>query len=384
MQFLAAQFDPARPTFFERAMAASLGSFVRPAFQHLSYAAAISYPASLVAAAMEAYGDELCTLLLLVGQGYCLRNASSTVEEWFYGLTRVRAIFTRGASASKDPSPRRWARDLKWQRKRRRLAAWAESRRGTGLSKMEIIISLLDSVLLPYIFLKLDKIHGEMRRRRNNEENTVQRSSNPLVRMANLWRSFFFQWYPRLRIIGYLTNFAYNILYAMGANANVSCILHLCGIRVVRRQQQAGMGDAIAQSEKLEDSWQSVNGKPSSWKDGLVRALQLSAIASIAAFKVTEWAYSPEVQRAIPKTVARPPPAPRSCSTGTAEEGEGPGQLGNSGCPICNLKVTNPCVLPSGHAFCFPCAFQYVSEEGKDPVTLAPCATEDVRRIFLS
>ena len=42
--------DPAGPTFFERAMAASLGSFVRPAFQHLSYAAAISYPASLVAA----------------------------------------------------------------------------------------------------------------------------------------------------------------------------------------------------------------------------------------------------------------------------------------------------------------------------------------------
>ena len=156
---------------------------------------------------------------------------------------------------------------------------------------MEIIISLLDSVLLPYIFLKLDKIHGEMRRRRNNEENTVQ-----ILEPLFAWQICggpFFQWY-RLRIIGYLTNFAYNILYAMGANANIRASF-ISGLRVVRRRSRrewvCGTGTVRF--------WQSVNGKPSSWKDGLVRALQLSAIASIAAFKVTEWAYSPEVQRAF-------------------------------------------------------------------------------------
>ena len=80
------------------------------------------------------------------------------------------------------------------------------------------------------------------------------------------------------------------------------------------------------------------------------------------------------------KTVARPPPA-RGLLDGTAEEGEGPGHLGNSGALYATEsdKSMRSTVWPR---LLLSCAFQYVSEEEKTRNLGA--VRRRTRRIFLS
>ncbi|KAI8927429.1 Pex12 amino terminal region-domain-containing protein [Entophlyctis helioformis] len=51
-------------------------------------------------------------------------------------------------------------------------------------------------------------------------------------------------------------------------------------------------------------------------------------------------------------------------------------------CPLCLKRRTNPAVLPTGYAFCYPCAYNYVAEYGRCPVTHAPVGGEDLRKIY--
>lgn len=48
----------------------------------------------------------------------------------------------------------------------------------------------------------------------------------------------------------------------------------------------------------------------------------------------------------------------------------GPRKLIHNSCPLCGaLPINNPAVLPSGYVFCYTCAFEYVEQHAKCPVT---------------
>ena len=57
----------------------------------------------------------------------------------------------------------------------------------------------------------------------------------------------------------------------------------------------------------------------------------------------------------------------------------------NSTCPLCNKKRTNDCVLSvSGLVFCYPCIFKFIKEHKRCPITNYPCTTKDIVRLYVS
>ena len=53
---------------------------------------------------------------------------------------------------------------------------------------------------------------------------------------------------------------------------------------------------------------------------------------------------------------------------------------------VCCVQLrTNPAMVEvSGYAFCYPCAFRYVSEHGCCPVTRYTATVDNVRRLYQS
>jgi hypothetical protein len=43
---------------------------------------------------------------------------------------------------------------------------------------------------------------------------------------------------------------------------------------------------------------------------------------------------------------------------------------------------TNPCVIPTGYAFCYPCIVQYLRSHHCCPITRAPVDEEAIVRLY--
>lgn len=56
----------------------------------------------------------------------------------------------------------------------------------------------------------------------------------------------------------------------------------------------------------------------------------------------------------------------------------------HNSCPLCGATpMNNPCALPTGYVFCYTCAFAYVEENKRCPVTLAKVhGTSELRRVL--
>lgn len=50
-------------------------------------------------------------------------------------------------------------------------------------------------------------------------------------------------------------------------------------------------------------------------------------------------------------------------------------------CPVCKNPTTNPTALPTGWVGDYKCLYDYVSREGRCPVTRIACSTGDLRKI---
>ena len=57
----------------------------------------------------------------------------------------------------------------------------------------------------------------------------------------------------------------------------------------------------------------------------------------------------------------------------------------NSLCPLCNKKRKNDCALTvSGFVFCYTCIFKFIKEHARCPITNYPCTTKNLVRLYVS
>jgi peroxin-12 len=55
----------------------------------------------------------------------------------------------------------------------------------------------------------------------------------------------------------------------------------------------------------------------------------------------------------------------------------------SSSCPLCNLNRTNDCAVDvSGFVFCYPCIYKYVNKNKCCPITKLPCDSNNLIRIY--
>lgn len=125
---------------------------------------------------------------------------------------------------------------------------------------------------------------------------------------------------------------------------------------------------------------------PKKWRDwlpyALLESLRYVLPGSIFLFKLLEWWYSsaslrPSARMASSSTVLPPIKAPPSKPAVLSQEPQ-KGQ-----CPVCEKQIVNATALnTSGWVCCYKCAWKYVSEWSKCPVTGIVTSTGDLRKII--
>ncbi|KAI7878737.1 Pex12 amino terminal region-domain-containing protein [Mucor mucedo] len=358
MSALGSQEDAYRPSLFELVAQEKLKELLQPAVQYALAIYAQRYP-RLLLRVVNNHEEFYAALMLLVERHY-LKEWGGSFAENFYGLKRVstRHLDTVQFSASSQSSP--------------------------ALTRREISMSLLVLVGLPYVKSRLDLLYGKVsggsassilgdNEQEELENEELANGDTPRMRkLAIRFMRLFKRLYPILNFVYHGSNMAYNVAYLFGKTKYYTPWLHLLGLQVKRMSMNdyrdhydKSAGTASPSLSLLKNPLGAVTAVFSK----LVEFLKVLLPMSIFFFKFLEWWYSSEFSRGgtgsnEEGTVIPPPdkikPDPRGTKLPTTA----------NTCPLCLVSpINNPTALPSGYVFCYTCAYHYVDENKRCPVT---------------
>jgi peroxin-12 len=335
------------------------------------------------------YSDEGYAALMLLLELHSLKTTDASFSESLYGLRRTPATNDAALPQQSEAAAQSGPRPL--TRKQRAL-------------------SVLFLVGLPYLKYKLEATVNAERGTalqaalwgRGDADDAdvvgdlepireVEPPSNGTVQLnikQQLIRALV-KCYPWVHAATEGASFAYQLLYLLDATRFYTPALHYMGLQVRRATGQELMDSAKVVEARRNHEFGRIRG-PSyvqSFQRGLLRfaytALdyaQTGLIASVFLFKMVEWWYQSAEERVSAPSVYPPPPPPPPPVV--AKDGI---QLPADGkmCPLCTRSRTNPAVVAtSGFVFCYTCAFHYVTQYKRCPVTLAPTGTSQILRLY--
>ncbi|CAL8466830.1 g6366 [Coccomyxa elongata] len=300
-----------------------------------------------------------------------------------------------------------------------RRAPYAPSEPSRSLTPREQNATLMFLVGVPYVKAKLEALYNRHRRPTEGllgltlrrplvpqsstatQQNADQREAgggssrwqHRLAQARALGLAAFMRLYPWLHMVQEGLSFSYQLAYLLQASPYFSPTLHILRQHVERA---SGQQLALADRAKRQQRRQEITGVRSSGnfivrlvQEGVLRAgyalsdhTRNALILAIFGFKLLEWWYtSAEDKLATEKKLAPPPPPPPPMP---APDGV-PLPSDPSLCPLCRQARTNAAMTTvSGYAFCYPCLFNFISQEGCCPVTRIPATIDSVRRLYQS
>ncbi|GAA5804438.1 Pex12 amino terminal region-domain-containing protein [Helicostylum pulchrum] len=376
MSALGSQEDAYRPSLFELVAQEKLKELLQPAVQYILAIYAQRYPRLLLRLVNN--HEEFYAILMLLVERHYLKEWGGSFAENFYGLKRVS---TSHLDNIKFTSP-------------------INSQSSPNLTTTEISKSLLVLVGLPYVKCRLDlfyqKVSGNGSILGDNEQeeleteelqNTETKTSRKLmIRLIRLFKKV----YPIINLLYYGSNLAYNVAYLFGKTRYYTPWLHLLGLQV----QRMSMNDYRAHHDKSTSALQSNTpfsllkspmSALSTVFSKLIEFLKVLLPMSIFFFKFLEWWYSSEFSRGgsnrdgDTENIVPPPDKIKPDSRGTKLP-----STANT-CPLCLASpINNPTALPSGYVYCYTCAYHYVEEHKRCPVTWIKVhnGAEDLTKLY--
>ncbi|KAL0098175.1 Pex12 amino terminal region-domain-containing protein [Phycomyces blakesleeanus] len=385
MSALGSGEDAFRPSLFEIVAQEKLRELLQPAVQYLLAIYAQRYPRLLIRVVNN--HEEFYSVLMFFIERHYLKEWGASFAENFYGLKRVSSahLASRPKFSSVGPETT------------------------PPLSSKEIQRSLLILVGLPYIKCRLDlfyqRISGgpsasllgdneqEEREREQLADSTTPFARILVIRLTRLFRKV----YPYINALYYGSNLVYNIGYMFGKTDYYSPWFHLIGLQVKRMSMSdyVSYNKMITHKRVYRDPTSGQAKAPFSlfkkpWKafpmvfGKLIEFLKVLLPMSIFFFKFLEWWYSSEfargggVQEESKATI--PPPK----NTKPDPRGVPLPSTPNT-CPVClSQPIPNPTALPSGYVFCYTCAYHYVEEHNRCPVTWqrTPQGVQDLTKVY--
>lgn len=164
----------------------SLRDSLKPAWDFLCKFLASKYPRHLAQQTLMKYSDEIFYLFLLLMEEYNLRNRAASMTETFYQLKR---------ECSAPPS--------------------------SFLFRHAKMISLLSVVLLPYLMVKLEKCHQNIKER-------LQINDTSLTKLD----IYIFEWYPVLKSFSKWLRMINYVLYLLKYSRYPFPLLHVTNIEL--------------------------------------------------------------------------------------------------------------------------------------------------------
>ncbi|XP_053310797.1 peroxisome assembly protein 12 [Spea bombifrons] len=333
-----------RPTIFEVVAQESLMAAVRPALHHVVKVLAESNPARY--GTLWRWFDELYMLLDLLLQQHYLSWANASFSENFYGLKRVKV----GSTGAHCPLPRKQY----WK-------------------------SLLLLVLVPYLRVKLEKLVSRLR---EEEDYSIQ---NPTSFRKRLYKAFLAS-YPFVRFSWEGLFLFYQLRYILWHGRHHSPLLGLAGVQLARLTL-----DDLKAMEKITE-------KPTARQAAMslsqrVRCIMKKAIGGVA-FSVSsslslgvfflqflEWWYSSENQETLKSLNTLPVPSPPLHFELETYSPLLP-KL-KTVCPLCRkVRVNDTALGTSGYVFCYRCAYYYVKNHQRCPVSGYPTELQHLIRLY--
>ncbi|KAG2217287.1 hypothetical protein INT45_005389 [Circinella minor] len=368
MSALGSQEDTYRPSLFELDAQQKLRELLQPAVQYVLAIYAQRYPRLLIRLVNN--HEEFYAILMFFVERHYLKEWGASFAENFYGLKRVSSAYlnnnkfaaaVNGGQSSTPP-----------------------------LTRNQINKSLLVLVGLPYVKCRLDLFYSQIsgglsasilggNEQEEREQEELLDMDTPTrrklaIRLTQLFRKV----YPYINMLYHGSNLAYNIAYLFGKTKYYSPWLHLIGLEIKRMS----MADYRTYYDKLAQT-QPKNGNSSflstsfSTMSGIfskvIEFLKVLLPMSIFFYKFLEWWYSSEFARGgnagalgdgEAENTIPPPEKLKADPRGT------PVPNTRNTCPLClTSPINNPTALPSGYVFCYTCAYHYVEEHNRCPVT---------------
>jgi len=280
-----------RPTFFEVIAQESMTSVLRPAVTYSLKVIASYRPENL--GWLWRYGDELYLLLDYALQNYYLKRYNGTFSEHFYGLKRSSSNMSH--SVSHCPPHVRHTH--------------------SKLSGRERFFSLVTTVLIPYLKLKLDQYFNKLRENSSSPGSYIPRREQFLQQMKRVFLAV----YPFIHCTWETVFLCYHIMYMFSSSVAHSPLLHWIGLELQRLSRQDILQEVYKDEILLQLKGETLLGKifflPSSLSSIVVKVIANGLPLIVFFLKFLEWWYSSEnsgtVVAVTQLPIPPPPPQPK-------------------------------------------------------------------------
>lgn len=338
--------DSELPSFFETVAADSLVSSLRSA---LAFSVSVFAARNPRLNPILEHEDEAFACLMLLLEWQSLASNDASVAESLYGLRR----------------------------------AGAASGAAVGLSRLQRLGSVVALVVLPYLRAKAARAYAARTGGTAAQLGLLPSTRPSTDAVPSRAERAFLTLYPLCSTAVDLLSWTCGVAFVLGKSRTHSPSLRALRLALVRCQP--GDADALgARGAKARAAL--LRGVPAGRAllqlfFAAADAARPTLLAAVLAFKLAEWWFSADTQKAMApdtKLPVPPPPPPLPLAFGGV-----PLPLNKRLCPLCNKTRKNAALCaPSGLAFCYPCIFGALQATGRCPVTGVPCSEAELWRLF--
>lgn len=320
-----------KPTIFDILAQENMHSLFRQAFNHILKWLSSIFPSL---ARLKKFTDELYLLLHSTIEYLYLKAYNSLFSEHFYGLKR---------------------HGLTTDKKR--------------------ILSILFSIVIPYLKAKLDNFYEELEKEQDSP--VPAQTSTKFKKIFLFINKITLKVYPYFHMLWSGLFWYYRFRFMISSSEYNSPLLSILGLKLVydmdKDKNQTSQGWLISfllfSNNVLTNALYFIQFLK--WYQDYSE----NQSYSIETYRQLNPGRSNQVDEIIPPPNKLPEKIANNKMYKVLTE--------NGMCPLCSKKRTNECVLSvSGFVFCYPCIFKFIKAHQRCPLTNYPCTTKNIIRIF--
>lgn len=355
----ASTLDPDNPTLFELLSAHQLQDLISPSLRYIISFYAQRHPQYLLKIANRY--DEIYAILMGVVEYYHLSTWNSSFTERFYGLKRTRllnspALLSRNSVPDKFESLRR-------------------------LTRKQIIGSLIFAVALPYVKEKLDARYETLKGRymfRSIESDEPAPDAPRSAKLKYQFDKLLLKAYPLFTMARASVGLLFFLGYLFSKTPYSSIEDLILGIKFSRlnaydyNRNEPPKLDEDDQSSYIQKFVRRVQQGQGlqELQNIALSSLSYALPTSMFLLKFLEWWYSSDFAQQMSKKPRNTDGEDDNLSVPTREYPSTQDVLPNVAkyglCPLCKEPISNPTVIESGVAFCYPCIYRHLENGDKE------------------